>query len=48
MPPSVVEATTGNEYGEIPSPGVVAFIGFAAQAQLGRFEIAVASNLHTL
>ncbi len=33
---------------EVPSPGVAAFIGFAAQAKLARFEIAGASALHTL
>ncbi len=31
-----------------PSPGVAAFIGFAAQAKPARFESAGASALHTL
>ncbi len=33
---------------EVPRPGVAAFIDFAAQAKLARFEIAGASALHTL
>ncbi len=33
---------------EVPSPGVAVFIGFAAQANLARFESARASTLHIL
>ncbi len=33
---------------ELPSHGVAAFIGFAAQAKPVRFESAGASTLHTL
>ncbi len=33
---------------EVPSPGVAAFIGFAAQAKLVRLENAGASTLHIL
>ncbi len=32
---------------EFPSPGVVAFIGFVAQAKRAQFESAGASALHT-
>ncbi len=38
----------GSQYTEVPSPGVVAFIGFAAQARLARFVSAGATTLHTL
>ncbi len=33
---------------EVPSPGIAAFIGFAAQAKPIRLESAGASALHTL
>ncbi len=35
----------GNQHTEVPSPGVAAFIGFAAQAKLARFESTGASAL---
>ncbi len=38
----------GRKHAEVPSPGVVAFTGFAAQANPVRFESAVASALHIL
>ncbi len=37
----------GIEHIEAPSPGVAAFIGFAAQTMSGRFESAGAFALHT-
>ncbi len=37
----------GRQRAAVPSPGVAAFIGFAAQAKLVRFESAGASALHT-
>ncbi len=35
-----------SEHTEVPSPGVGAFIGFAAQAKLARFQSAGTSVLH--
>ncbi len=43
-----LEFPTRRGSAEVPNPGVAAFIGFAAQAQFGRFESAAASALHTL
>ncbi len=37
-----------NLHVEVPSPGVAAFIGFAAQAKPVRFESAGAPVLHTI
>ncbi len=39
-------STMSNKYTEVRSPCVAAFIGFAAQAKLVRFESDVASALH--
>ncbi len=38
----------GRQHAEVPSPGVAAFIGFAAQAELVRFESAELYALYTL
>ncbi len=38
----------GYQRTEVPSPGVVAFLGFAAQAKPDRYESAGASALHIL
>ncbi len=37
----------GKQHAEVPNPGVVAFISFAAQAKRVRFESEGASALHT-
>ncbi len=38
----------GGHHTEVPSPGVAAFIGFAAEAKPVRFKGAGASALHAL
>ncbi len=38
----------GRQHAAVPSPGVAAFIGFAAQATLARFVSAGAPTLYTL
>ncbi len=38
----------GELHAEVPGPGVMAFIDFAAQAKPVRFESAGAASLHTL
>ncbi len=38
----------GRQHAEVPSPGVVVFIDFTAQAKLSRFERAEVSVLRTL
>ncbi len=37
-----------NKHTRVPSPGVAALIGFAAQTKPVQFESATASTLHTL